>query len=426
MNYFKQIYYEMRHHKMMTWVSISGTALSIFLVMALFMANQVKTIEHAPDSNRSRIMFGYNMEVRTEQMTSAGSGLSGHSVERVYQNLDGVELMSSLSSRDGNADVNAPDGDFTTVSTLRADGNFWKMYDFSFISGTPFSQNDADAEAMVAVIQEDLARKLYGTVDAAGMAIEIDRVPYKVVGVVRKVNPILTDVFAGIYLPFKHNPANDQMVYQGDQKVRLLLKPGVSPSYIKEQVSRRYKAIQDEAAKEGNEVVYHQQPYTSEELALGEVWANTDPDMRKKKVQDSIFYALLLLIPAINLSSMTRTRLRRRVGEIGVRRAFGAKKFNILTQIFGENLIITLIGGIIGLLFSVVFVSLLSDMFFQFGSKWSDVPELVGARPDFSMLFRWQSFVIAFVACFILNVLSASLPAWKASKTNPAEALSSH
>ena len=41
MNYIKQIYFEMKHHKMMTWVSVSGTALAIFLVMIFVMSEQV-------------------------------------------------------------------------------------------------------------------------------------------------------------------------------------------------------------------------------------------------------------------------------------------------------------------------------------------------------------------------------------------------
>ena len=48
---------------MMTWVSISGTALSIFLVMSLFMTEQVKTAEVAPESNRNRIMTGQGIHV---------------------------------------------------------------------------------------------------------------------------------------------------------------------------------------------------------------------------------------------------------------------------------------------------------------------------------------------------------------------------
>lgn len=51
MNYFRQVYYEMKHQKMMTWVSISGTALAIFLVMTFFMTENVKMVEMSPETN---------------------------------------------------------------------------------------------------------------------------------------------------------------------------------------------------------------------------------------------------------------------------------------------------------------------------------------------------------------------------------------
>ena len=82
-----------------------------------------------------------------------------------------------------------------------------------------------------------------------------------------------------------------------------------------------------------------------------------------------IFYCVLIILPAINLSSMTRSRLRHRVAEIGVRRAFGAKRISIVGQMFGENLIITFIGGAIGLILSVAFIVLVSHLFF---SMWED------------------------------------------------------
>ena len=55
MNYLKQIWFDMRHQKMMTWVAVSGTAVSVFLVMVMFMVNNMKTVGFAPDYNRDRI-----------------------------------------------------------------------------------------------------------------------------------------------------------------------------------------------------------------------------------------------------------------------------------------------------------------------------------------------------------------------------------
>ena len=50
-----------------------------------------------------------------------------------------------------------------------------------------------------------------------------------------------------------------------------------------------------------------------------------------------IVIAILLLVPAVNLSGMTLSRMRRRMAEIGVRKAFGATGGELMRQVFFEN-----------------------------------------------------------------------------------------
>lgn len=68
----------------------------------------------------------------------------------------------------------------------------------------------------------------------------------------------------------------------------------------------------------------------------------------------SHYILILLLVPAINLSSMTHSRLRQRVAEIGVRRSFGATRGGVMGQIVAENLVLTLMAGVVGLLFCLI------------------------------------------------------------------------
>ena len=65
-----------------------------------------------------------------------------------------------------------------------------------------------------------------------------------------------------------------------------------------------------------------------------------------------IVIAILLFVPAVNLSGMTLSRMRRRMAEIGVRKAFGATGGELIRQVFFENLVLTLLAGIVGLALS--------------------------------------------------------------------------
>lgn len=193
---------------------------------------------------------------------------------------------------------------------------------------------------------------------------------------------------------------------------------------LQRQVESRYAIVNSEFSKEGKEVVYHGQPYSTAEVMNGGYGSNNSPDLETSNRINYVIYAILILLPAINLSSMTRSRLRHRVTEIGVRRAFGAKKRSIIMQMFGENLIITLLGGAIGLIFSVLFVWLASSLFFAMtGDLDPSSLDVVNAQPTLAMLFTWKNFFVALGFCFILNIISATVPAWKASRVEPAVAI---
>ena len=61
---------------------------------------------------------------------------------------------------------------------------------------------------------------------------------------------------------------------------------------------------------------------------------------------------------------MTQSRLRQRVAEIGVRRAFGSTRLELMGQIIAENLVVTLLAGVMGLLLSVAFAYLGNTLLF--------------------------------------------------------------
>lgn len=143
------------------------------------------------------------------------------------------------------------------------------------------------------------------------------------------------------------------------------------------------------------------------------------PDMGAVRRLRYFTWAILLLVPAVNLSSMTHSRLSRRREEIGVRRAFGATRGNILADLFIENLIITLAAGLIGLGLSVVFAFFGAESVFSAQSVTGTVSNVSPM-----MLLSWQSFGLSLIFCLILNILSVSLPAWQAARTNVVNALS--
>lgn len=422
-NYIKQIWYELRHQPMVTITSILGTAFAIFLVMAVFMTSSLSTVAVAPESNRPRLLAGQDIHIQMENYEGAGT-MSNSTAQKLYGNLKGIEKISYASGWAENSDVSVKDGDCVSLLIKNVDDVFWKIFDFKFISGKPFGKDVIDSQLKKVILSESSAKKLFGNTDVVGEEVKINHIPYEVQGVIANTSPLLQESYANIYLPYAPESEDDLWLegFGGDTKVYMLMEEGANDNDIRDQVISRYATLNSTLKKEGKKAIYHHSPYTAETLGL-DFGSNTDPEPESPRRMRYAVYFILLLLPAINLSSMTRSRLRRRVAEIGVRRAYGATKWGILNRFLSENLVLTLIGGVIGLILCIIFVAFFSNLFISYGGIFGS-GDILSANPTFRMMLNFKTFGIALLLCLILNLISTGMPAWRASRINPAEAIS--
>ena len=131
---------------------------------------------------------------------------------------------------------------------------------------------------------------------------------------------------------------------------------------------------------------------------------------------------LFLLIPALNLSGLNASRMRDRISELGVRKAFGARKNRLLMQILIENLLLMLPGGLVGLLVSYGMVALFQQLLLTPGII-AMVQGSVQTELTVGMLLSPAVFGYAFGVCFLLNLMSSMIPAWRAIRVNITESL---
>ncbi|MDE7397376.1 MAG: FtsX-like permease family protein, partial [Muribaculum sp.] len=124
--------------------------------------------------------------------------------------------------------------------------------------------------------------------------------------------------------------------------------------------------------------------------------------------------AILLIVPAINIASMTNSRMRQRLSEMAVMRSYGCTRWGLMRSLIVENMIMTLCAGMIGLAASLVFARLAPEFLFL----ESNFTAYSNPTVDFSILFHWSTFFMALIFCFVLNLLSCGIPAWNASRQN--------
>lgn len=416
----QQIFYDLRYQPVVTWITLVGTTLSIFLIMVVVMMQQVSVIPFAPESCRPRLLLGAYLHITStdpNEQYDSSAGLSYESAKKLYGNLDGVEHTSYMMIGTETGSVKGPTEDAFEVGFRKADAEFFKIYDHQLVEGRYYTPEEADAMRPLAVITESVARRLFGTATKTGNTFLFNHEPYTVAGVIKDNSKLALTGGGDIFLPTGPNdPDMNYNEWFGSVGVSLLVKEGVDFEYVRDQVKARYAALDTELASENNKTVYHEAPFNQETIASGLGGSNVTPSSKEENRGRMVLYTLLLLVPAINLSSMLQSRLRRRVSEIGVRRAFGCTRSRIITDIIAENFIITIVGGIIGLALGIAFALTYNGLF-------DTVDDMGITSPTLSVLLNWRITLSALAACFILNLISAALPAWQASRLNPVNAI---
>lgn len=422
--YFQQAWAQLRQQPLISMVTIVGTALSIFLIMLVVMMQQVKVAPFAPESNRNRFLH-VKMSSITNQEWGEGNTSNGpmsvRTAREVYGRMTTPEAVTIYTANADSRPVSLPGQPATSVDVRETDYQYWSVFDFSFIDGKPYDQAAFDAGLPVAVITESVARNLFGTTKVTGKEFLLSHAPYRVSGVVKDVSTLAETAYGQLWIPYTStDQVNNTWLadLMGWMSCTILAHDRSDFPAIREEANRRLDEFNKVIGENGYKFITRNRPYDQEKNVLA-TGANWEPDVSAARRSRLVIFLILLIVPAINLSSMTQSRLRRRVSEIGVRRAFGCTRMELLGQILSENFIVTLLAGVLGLLLSFLFASLCSDVLFAQQYSMTLNPPTVNA----SMLIHASTFGWALLFCFILNLLSSSIPAWRASRMKIVEAI---
>lgn len=423
--YITQALAQLRQHPIISAVSVIGTALAIFLIMLVVMMQQVKTAPFAPESNRDRFLHVSWGSIKHSDWgadASSNGPWAAQTLDKIYKPLESAEAVSIYYCMTVATPVSIPGQAAESIDKRETDADFWRVFDFAFIDGKPYDQATFEAGRPVAVLSESVARKLFGTTQCTGRDFLVNHAPYRVAGVVRDVSTLATKAYAQMWIPYTSTASTSASEiwsnYMGNFSCTILCHSRADFDEVRSECSRRFDDFNRSIAETGYELIHRNRPYDQEKNALA-FGANYEPDVDADRRQRYIIFLILLIVPAVNLSSMTQSRMTQRISEIGVRRAFGSTRGEIMNQIIVENLVITLLAGFLGLLMSVAFAYLFDD--FIFAQNYSAT--LNTPKVDTSILLHGSTFGWALLFCFVLNLLSSGIPAWRASRANIVNAI---
>lgn len=292
----------------------------------------------------------------------------------------------------------------------RTDANYWKVLQFEFIHGQGFDQQQFDLGHSVAVINQHTALQYFDRTDVVGEQIDLQNQRFEIIGVVKNVSPTELDAYSDIWVPFTTLPTTAYL-HQMTGDFQAILYHS-SPDRLKDAQLEFINRLKHEFVNENPELTkaFSYADNKLEEMArdfFGEQ-TNFDTHVQTLIIFLSLLSLLFMLLPSINMVNLNISRIMERSSEIGVRKAFGASTSQLVWQFIIENVLLTLIGGIMAFLLSIFILNGI---------------EVSGLIPYVEFTFNFRVFAISLLMIFVFSLVSGVYPALKMARLHPVIAL---
>lgn len=415
----KQAWQLLRQNKLFSTIYIVGTALAIASTTIFAIVYYARLAPVYPEYQKGHMLTFSTLSYQTpgHSYPRFSSGVSNRAMTECFHNLKNAELASAYTEDYNLSPVFAAGrkSSFEIVKRL-TDPDYFKIFNYEFIAGRPFSQEEFDAGSQKVAISDQVANKLGFTPDKAiGETVNIGFVDFEICGVYREGSAINNLSYTQAIAPYTINSYYD-FSYPGCEVAGMLkvLLLSDDEEAVRNEINEYFRKYSS-AEMEGLKIDTFNQPRTA---LKGAFLLNPEFDVDVIEILKKNFLILLtlLIVPALNLSGMIAGRMDTRMGELGIRKSFGATRTTLLSQVLWENLWLTVIGGLFGLALTWIILSTdIASTFTAFlatRNQLNDPSVVVRFTPD--MLFAPVIFGLTFLFCVMLNIFSALIPAYTA------------
>ncbi len=268
------------------------------------------------------------------------------------------------------------------------------------VSGRPFTQQDVDGATKVCLLGKTVVDNLFGGIDPIGQIVRIKKVPFTVVGVLGSKGQTTfgQDQDDTIFVPL--TTAQKRLFgMQFPGMVRVIAVQAKEPELMKEAEDQINALLRQRHRIQPNQ----DNDFTVRNLT--EVMASAQQSANVMSLLLGAIASISLIVGGIGIMNIMLVSVTERTREIGIRIAVGAKSKDILLQFLIESLVLSLIGGILGITIGIGGTYILSSF-----TQW---PTLLSI----------QAIFLAFFFAGSVGVFFGFYPARKASLLDPIEAL---
>ncbi len=268
--------------------------------------------------------------------------------------------------------------------------------DWFVAEGRDINYNDYNRSERVIVLGADVATKLFPTINPIGQEIRVDGYKLKVIGVMESKG----DFFGQSQDNFSIIPLSTYRTFYGKRgrSINITVRVEDQTRYndIIEKTVGYMRTIRKVPPGEENDF----------EIRTNEAVLDQINDITSGvRIGAIVIAAIALLAAGVGIMNIMLVSVTERTREIGIRKAIGAKKANILLQFLVEAVALCLLGGALGIIFGV------------------GVGNIAGAALNAVAVIPMDWVAIGVLLCVLIGVIFGTYPAYKASSLDPIEAL---
>lgn len=399
LNYFQQGFKTLMANKIRTFLSMLGILIGVGAVVAMLALGKgaQKAIEEQLSSLGSNLIMIRPGNIRVggvTQESGAANRLMFEDLSHIATKIDNIKgVVGQVSGR----------GQLTALSknwntTVQGVSSTWyRVHNSEPKQGRIYSEAEDTARSRVALIGETVRRELFGEQNPIGEMVKINKVNFQIIGL----------------LPEKGgNSFRDQ-----DDVVMIPLQTGMKRLFGKINLDMIEVEINNQenielAIDHINQLLtdLHKIPLSQQSDAFQiRNMADIQQAMQQSSQTMSMLLAAIatisLLVGGIGIMNIMLVSVTERTREIGLRKAIGAQRVDILLQFLSESIVVSVIGGLLGILLGWSLTTLLSSLL------------------GWSTFVSWQSVLLSFFFSAMIGIIFGVYPARKASLLHPIEAL---
>ncbi len=392
----------LRTNKMRSFLTMLGIIIGIAAVIAMMavgsgarhvISQQIASI----GSNIILVIPGSTTSGGLRTGSGSSQTLTGDDVRAIMTECPSVE--SSAPTVRSSGSVVYGNMNWSTI-IMGTTPEFFDIRDWAIVNGRSIGQQDVDGAAKVCLLGETVVENLFGADEPVGKIVRIKKVPFTVIGVLdhKGQSPQGTDQDDTVFVPLRTAQRN---------LVRSQFPNTVGAVMVK----ARSEALLGRAEEEIQSLLNQRHRITNGKEAdystrnLSEILAVAEQSSKAMSLLLGAVASISLIVGGIGIMNIMLVSVTERTREIGIRMAIGAHRNDILMQFMTEAVLLTMIGGLIGICLGAGGAAIVSRIL-----EW---PTLISV----------QSITIAFVFSAVVGIFFGFYPARKAAQLNPIDAL---